>query len=102
MLKELQLLSNVVSLKDYQKKTKESKFRQNYDRYLKLLKNEELENEVNYLLDEFSDDNYGNEFFLKGEMILGEIAGRVDQPFAGSIENMTEILKAKNPKSILD
>lgn len=92
----------MVSLSDYQKKFKESKFRNNYDRYLKLLKNEELEHEVNYLLDEFSDDNYGNEFFLKGEMILGEIAGRVDEPLAGTIETMTEVLKTIKTTSISD
>lgn len=92
----------MVSLSDYQKNFKESKFRNNYDRYLKLLKNEELEHEVNFLLDEFSDDNYGNEFFLKGEMILGEIAGRVDEPLAGTIETMTEVLKTIKTTSISD
>lgn len=97
-----EFLPNVVSLANYKERYQESKFRKNYDNYLKLLKNEELEHEVNFLLDEFSHDNYGNEFFLKGEMILGEIAIRVEQPLASSIQNMAKILTQEKSKSTLD
>jgi hypothetical protein len=80
---------NVISLGDY-KETKElQRCEETYIRYLKTLGNSQLEVEVNVLLEEFSGDVYGRDFFSKGRLILNEISLRAQEPVRTKILNIS-------------
>lgn len=66
------------------------KIEDSYRRYLKTLGNSQLETEVNVLLEEFSGDVYGKDFFSKGQLILKEITERAHQPMKSKIEKLTK------------
>lgn len=59
-----------------------------YGRYLNTLGNSQLETEINFLLEEFSQDSYGKDFFKKGNLILKEIASRADGDWKVKIESL--------------
>ena len=78
----------VICLNDY-KETKElQRCEESYTRYLKTLGNSQLEVEVNVLLEEFSGDIYGKDFFSKGRLILNEIGLRAQEPVRTKIQNI--------------
>jgi hypothetical protein len=66
----------VVSLGAFKEFKDAQRSEESYGRYLKTLGNSQLETEVNFLLEEFSGDNYGQDFFAKGKLILKEITSR--------------------------
>ncbi len=79
---------NVISLNEY-KETKElQRTEEVYSRYLKTLGNSQLEVEVNVLLEEFSGDIYGKDFFSKGRLILNEIGLRAQGPVRTKIQSI--------------
>lgn len=81
---------NVVNLGEF-KELKELKHTEEaYSRYLKTLGNSQLEVEVNALLEEFSGDAYGKDFFIKGRLILNEISSRAAHPVKTQIESLTK------------
>lgn len=81
---------NIVSLGEF-KQLKESKRNEEiYKHYLKTLGNTQLEIEVNALLEEFSGDTYGRDFFSKGQLILKEISSRAATPVRKKIEILTK------------
>lgn len=84
----------VVNLVDFKELKETRRCEESYGRYLKGLANSQLEIEVNALLEEFSGDTYGKDFFSKGKLILKEITSRADRPVQGNIEKFTsETLK---------
>jgi hypothetical protein len=80
---------NVINLGEFKELKELKRSEEMYGRYLKGLPNSQLETEVNSLLEEFSGDTYGKDFFAKGQLILKEITERADQPVKKSIETMT-------------
>ena len=70
--------TNVVKLSDVREKREARRSQDNYKRYLATLGNSQLEGEINYLLDAFSSDNYGNDFSNKVHMIQTELVQRAD------------------------
>ena len=70
--------TNVVKLSDVREKRDARRSQENYKRYLGTLANSQLEGEINYLLDAFSNDNYGNDFSNKVHMIQTELVLRAD------------------------
>jgi hypothetical protein len=81
---------NVISIGDFKEKKEIQKSEEIYTRYLKTLGNSQLEIEVNALLDEFSGDAYGKDFFSKGRLILNEISARAEQPVRLKIDSLTK------------
>jgi hypothetical protein len=81
---------NVLDLVEFKEIREVKRCQESYGRYLKTLPNGELEIEVNYLLNEFSEDAYGKDFFSKGKMILKEISSRAYGGVKKKIELMTE------------
>jgi hypothetical protein len=81
---------NVVEMGEFKELKEIKRTEESYGRYLKTLGNSQLEIEVNVLLEEFSGDVYGKDFFSKGELILKEITSRAQQPIKGKIENLTK------------
>lgn len=84
---------NVINLGDFKELKEIKQTEKSYETYLKSLANSQLEVEVNYLLDEFSGDQYGKDFFSKGQMILQEIKSRAHQSVKRKIELLTEPLR---------
>jgi hypothetical protein len=81
---------NVYSFGDFKELKEIRKTEESYGRYLKTLGNSQLEIEVNALLEEFSGDAYGKDFFSKGQLILKEITARADVPVKLKIESLTK------------
>ena len=70
--------TNVVKLSDVREKREARRSQENYKRYLATLQNSQLEGEINFLLDEFSNDNCGKDFSNKVHMIQTELVQRAD------------------------
>ncbi len=81
---------NVVSMGEFKELKDIKKAEEAYKRYLKTLGNSQLEIEVNALLEEFSGDVYGKDYFSKGQLILKEISSRATGPVKTKIENFTK------------
>jgi hypothetical protein len=67
---------NVVDLGAFKELRELRRSVENFEKYLKTLSNTQLETEVNFLLDEFSSDKHGKDFFSKSQLILKEIKSR--------------------------
>lgn len=67
---------NVVDLGAFKELKELRRSVDSFEKYLKTLSNTQLETEVNYLLDEFSHDRHGKDFFSKSQLILKEIKAR--------------------------
>ena len=81
---------NVVSMGEFKELKEIKRTEESYGKYLKTLGNSQLEIEVNVLLEEFSGDVYGKDFFSKGQLILKEITSRAQQPIKAKIESLTK------------
>ena len=81
---------NVVSMGEFKELKDIKKAEESYKRYLKTLGNSQLEIEVNALLEEFSGDVYGKDFFSKGQLILKEISSRANEPVKTKIEKFSK------------
>jgi hypothetical protein len=66
------------------------KSQDNYKRYLTTLVNSQLESEINFLLEEFSMDSYGQDFFYKVRLVQSELVSRADDDWKIRIENMNQ------------
>lgn len=80
---------NVINFGDFKELKEVQRCEETYGRYLKTLANSQLEVEVNALLEEFSGDVYGKDFFSKGRLILNEISSRAAVPVRTQIEKMS-------------
>ncbi len=78
----------IINLEEFKENKELKKCEHSYGRYLKTLSNPQLEIEVNALLEEFSGDSYGKDFFSKARLILKEITSRAQGPIKNKIESM--------------
>lgn len=81
---------NVINLGEFKELKDLKRCEEAYGRYLKTLGNSQLEVEVNALLEEFSGDVYGKDFFSKGRLILNEITSRASTPVKTKIELLSK------------
>jgi hypothetical protein len=79
---------NVFSIGEFKELKEIKRAEESYKGYLQTLANSQLEIEVNALLEEFSDDMYGKDFFSKGRLILKEISSRAAGPVKTQIDKM--------------
>ena len=82
--------TNVVMMGDFREMREIRKSQDNYKRYLSTLGNSQLETEINFLLEEFSLDAYGKDFFSKVRLVQSEIVARADDEWKVRIENITK------------
>ncbi len=82
--------SNVVLLGNYRELRESRRGQENYQRYLSTLGNSQLETEINFLLDEFSLDSYGKDFFYKVRLVQNEIVSRADDTWKVGIEQINK------------
>ncbi len=80
--------SNVVSMDEFCEMREARKVQENYKKYLVSLANSQLETEINYLLDEFSLDTYGKDFFSKVRLVQNELVSRADDDWKVRIEQL--------------
>lgn len=83
-------LNNLIELGNFKELREIRKTEESYGRYLRSLTNSQLEPEVNFLLEEFSRDNYGKDFSSKVKMIFDEISLRADVPLQNKISQLSE------------
>lgn len=79
---------NVVDLEKWKELKEIRRSEEKYAKYLGTLANSQLEHEVNFLLDEFSGDTYGNDFFSRGKLILKEISSRTQGSVKAKIDRL--------------
>lgn len=82
--------TNVVVMDDFREMREIRRSQENYKRYLATLGNSQLESEINFLLDEFSMDTYGHDFFFKVRMVQSELVSRADDDWKGRIQNINQ------------
>ncbi len=82
--------TNVVMMGQFREMRETRRSQDNYKRYLSTLANSQLEGEINYLLEEFSLDSYGQDFFLKVRLVQTELVSRADEEWKVRIENMNQ------------
>lgn len=80
--------TNVVKLGDFREQRETRASQDNYKKYLTSLANGQLEGEINYLLDQFSLDTYGQDFFLKVRLVQNELVSRADGDWKVKISSM--------------
>lgn len=82
--------TNVVEMGDFREMREIRRSQENYKRYLATLGNSQLESEINFLLDEFSMDTYGHDFFFKVRMVQSELVSRADDDWKGRIQSINQ------------
>ncbi len=80
----------VLSINEWKDLKEIKRSEESYKRYLSTLANSQLEIEVNALLEEFSGDSYGKDFFAKGQLILKEITSRAQGSAKQKIEKFSK------------
>jgi hypothetical protein len=71
---------------------KESTFK----KYLTSLKTSELQHEANYIINRVKDEDQTEDFYLKGALLMDELATRIDElGLSSTIKSFSEKLKAK-------
>lgn len=73
-----------------------------YRSYLQSLALAQMETEAQYLLEEFSRQNFGPDYLQKVQLLLGEISNRADGTFASAINRIrgqlpTQLSQSLNP-----
>lgn len=85
---------NVVDLTEFKTSKAQGAQSKVYEQYVQSLSNSQLEIEVNNLLNIFSEDNYGDDYFAKSKLILNEISNRTHHQVRPKLEKMNaEILR---------
>lgn len=82
--------TNVVMMGQFREMRETRRSQDNYKRYLSTLANSQLEGEINFLLEEFSLDTYGHDFFYKVRLVQTELVSRADDDWKIRIENMNQ------------
>ena len=82
--------TNVLMMEQFRELRESRRSQDNYKRYLSTLANSQLESEINFLLEEFSMDTYGQDFFFKTRLVQSELVSRADEDWKVRIENMNQ------------
>ncbi len=80
--------TNVVKIGEFREMRETRRSQENYKRYLSTLANCQLEGEINFLLDEFSLDTYGQDFFYKVRLVQSELVSRADDDWKVKISKL--------------
>lgn len=82
--------TNVVMMGEFRESRELKRTQENYKRYLSTLANAQLESEINFLLDEFSLDTYGQDFFFKVRSVQNELVSRADDDWKERIVSINQ------------
>ncbi len=82
--------TNVLLMGEFRELQELRRSQETYGRYLSTLENNQLESEINFLLEEFSQDSYGRDFSTKVKMVQKEIVARADASWKIKIEQLNQ------------
>lgn len=82
--------TNVVMMGEFRESREVRQSQDNYKKHLSTLANNQLESEINFLLDQFSLDTYGQDFFLKVRLVQNELVSRADVDWKVRIEDINK------------
>ncbi len=82
-------MQNIIDLETVRQQKAKLKTLAQYMGYIKTLSLTQLEVEANHLLEEFSDQNFGDDYTLRVQALLGHMAERAEGPFKEAIKGMT-------------
>jgi uncharacterized membrane protein YheB (UPF0754 family) len=89
-------MTKVVSL---EKLRAEKAFREKentFKKYLTSLKTSELQHEANYIINRVQDEDQSEDFYLKGALLMDELASRINElGLSSTIKQFSEKLKTK-------
>ncbi len=80
--------TNVVMMGDFRDMRDMRRSQDGYKKYLATLANSQLEGEINFLLNEFSEHTYDKDFFFKVRQVQTEIVARADDDWKLRIESL--------------
>ncbi len=82
-------MQNIIDLTTVRQQRARIKTQAQYMDYLKSLTLSQLESEANHLLEEFSEQNFGDDYTMRVQLLLGHMAERAEGPFKEAIKGMT-------------
>ena len=80
--------AQIIDLEAQRVKRREQRTSEEYSGYLNTLGISQLEKEAHHLLEEFSGQNFGPDYTQRVHLLLGELAGRADEPFRQAIQRL--------------
>lgn len=81
-------INNITSIEELRELKELRKSQDHYEKYLGTLANSQLETEINFVLDQYSLDSSGKDFFQKVKLIQNEIVSRADADWKDSIQRL--------------
>lgn len=89
-------MTKVISIEDLRKKKEIESKQKHFKLYLSKLKTNELQYEANFIINRIKDEDQGIDFYLKGALLMDELALRIEQEgMATTIRNFSKKLKDK-------
>lgn len=89
-------MTKVVSLDELRAKKAIEEKEATFKKYLSALKTSELQYEANYIINRVKDEDQTEDFYLKGALLMDELAGRINEVgMASTIKSFAKQLKEK-------
>ena len=82
-------MQNIIDLDRIRQQRQKLKTQAQYLKYLESLSLSQLEAEANHLVEEFSEQNFGDDYTLRVQGLLGHMAERAEGSFKEAIKGMT-------------
>jgi hypothetical protein len=82
-------MHNIIDLTTVRQQRAKFKTQVQYTDYIRTLSLTQLEAEANHLLEEFSEQNFGDDYAMRVQLLLGHMAERAEGPFKEAIKGMT-------------
>jgi hypothetical protein len=83
-------MQNIIDLETVRQHKAKLKTQAQYLEYIKTLSLAQLESEANHLLEEFSEQTFGDDYTLRVQSLLGHMAERAEGSFKEAIQGMTQ------------
>ena len=89
-------MTKVVSLDELRARKEIQEKESTFKKYLTGLKTSELQYEANYIINRVKDEDQTEDFYLKGALLMDELAGRINEvSMSQTIEKFAKELKSK-------
>lgn len=81
-------MQNIIDLNTVRRNRQKLKTQAQYTSYLEGLSLSQLEAEAHYLVEEFSEQNFGDDYTMRVQKLLTHMAERAEGPFKEAIKGM--------------
>tara|TARA_B100001971_G_scaffold215192_1_gene259868 strand:+ start:122386 stop:122715 length:330 start_codon:yes stop_codon:yes gene_type:complete len=89
-------MTKVVSLDELRTRKAIQEKEATFKKYLTSLKTSELQYEANYIINRVKEEDQSEDFYLKGALLMDELAGRINETgMASTIKSFAKQLKEK-------